>query len=565
MAFRTNTIGYALSVIGGAKQSYYIPAMQRDYVWKEASVIELFNSIFHGFPIGSALVWDTEHHNPHNHGALNAYSFPIWCSDGMPRQQAHLDPGQKITFVLDGQQRLTSLNIAIRGGWRYRSGIDKKLFFNPRASEGRFFEILDIDKDNTNEYIPCADIMQWHSEESFQQYLNHVLMVPNDPKLETKERNLRQLRNRFWVDQAFSCGVYTANEMNDALEIFVLANNTGKPLDKSDLVIATLTTSWRQISANEEFDKLARQLNCEIESKRPFTKKNLIKSFLALAPVNLPISHSIKRITPEVISALEDFWPRFGEVMVKTVKLVKRWKLHRDKALTSVNALIPISCWILKNNINIDMENKEVINELNDAKTWLYAALFSFSFGGQSDQAISDAREVVLGHSESGFPLRKLNEAMDAHHSYDLLSKHGVNNFLDSLSYDSQGNRAAIQLALKLIRGRLKDANYQLDHIYPQSNKHYIGELGLTRIHKIENLELLVASENKIKSNQTPAMLWNNSEFDEGWRLDNQLPEGLDVINNCAIYDDPVRLMDLRKKDILNELTNKLGIDTLHV
>ncbi len=190
MAFRTNTLGYALSVIGGEKQSYYIPAMQRDYVWKESAVVDLFSSIYHGYPIGSALVWDTEYYNNENYGALNAYSFPLWCSDGMQRIQAYLDPGQKITFVLDGQQRLTSLNIGVRGGWRFKGGVEKKLYFNPRATKSRFFEVLDPAKDNIESYIPCSDILQWDTEFRFQEYLSRKLVNQNDPANELKEQNL---------------------------------------------------------------------------------------------------------------------------------------------------------------------------------------------------------------------------------------------------------------------------------------------------------------------------------------------------------------------------------------
>lgn len=430
-----------------------------------------------------------------------------------------------------------------------------------RATKSRFFEALNPAKDNTKGFISCADILSWGAESAFNQYVSYSLSNKNDPDYAIKERNLERLRARFWEDQAFSCGVYDANEMQDALEIFILSNNTGKPLDKADLIIATLTTSWNKISANEEIDSLVTELNRQIPSKRPFTKKSLIKSFLAIAPVNLPISHSIKRVTPTVISALEEFWPQFSAVMIKTVKLVKNWNLHQDKSLSSVNALIPISYSLLVNDINIDKEDLNTIKCLSDAKTWLYSALFSGSFGGKSDQAISDARDAVTAYQGIGFPIRELNIALNEHHNFDLLSRRGIENFIESLSYESISNKGVIMLVLKLIRGQLKDTNYQLDHIYPQSNDFYIGEMGVRRLHKIENLELLTSVENKVKNNQSPQMLWNNEQFDDKWWLDNQLPAGIEIQNTRAIYDEPVRLLDYRKEKILTSLIKKLNIE----
>ena len=41
-----------------------IPAFQRDFVWNEAQILELLESVYRGFPIGSALLWKVESNRP---------------------------------------------------------------------------------------------------------------------------------------------------------------------------------------------------------------------------------------------------------------------------------------------------------------------------------------------------------------------------------------------------------------------------------------------------------------------------------------------------------------------
>jgi uncharacterized protein with ParB-like and HNH nuclease domain len=76
-----------------------LPLMQRDYVWKPKKVTALLDSLYRGWPIGSFYVWrapDDDH--------------PTKARVGMVPQR-RLDGF--FGFLLDGQQRLTSLSLAI--------------------------------------------------------------------------------------------------------------------------------------------------------------------------------------------------------------------------------------------------------------------------------------------------------------------------------------------------------------------------------------------------------------------------------------------------------------------
>jgi uncharacterized protein with ParB-like and HNH nuclease domain len=78
-----------------------LPIMQRDYVWKPKKVVELLDSLYRGWPIGSFYVWQTTEDHPTR--AKAGTPLPARKMDGF------------YGFLLDGQQRLTSLSRAIRG------------------------------------------------------------------------------------------------------------------------------------------------------------------------------------------------------------------------------------------------------------------------------------------------------------------------------------------------------------------------------------------------------------------------------------------------------------------
>ena len=103
------------------KGDLILPAIQREYVWKPPQVIGLFDSIMRGYPIGGFLSWRVE---PETVKKFRFYGFLKSYSEFNARHNPVLDlaPGSPVNAILDGQQRLTSLNIGLPGScaWRNR-------------------------------------------------------------------------------------------------------------------------------------------------------------------------------------------------------------------------------------------------------------------------------------------------------------------------------------------------------------------------------------------------------------------------------------------------------------
>src|SRR5688572_31152939 len=73
-----------------------IPAFQRAFIWTEAQVLELLESIYRGFPIGSVLFW-----------RVNEKVFKIARPDSTSFPETPEE--YPLSYVLDGLQRLSTL------------------------------------------------------------------------------------------------------------------------------------------------------------------------------------------------------------------------------------------------------------------------------------------------------------------------------------------------------------------------------------------------------------------------------------------------------------------------
>ncbi|PPS21006.1 DUF262 domain-containing protein [Brachyspira murdochii] len=126
MSYKSNTIK---NIIDGIyEKNYVLPAIQREFVWKPEQIIKLFDSILRGYPIGSFLFWNINSNN------INDYIFYDFIKDyhekDFRHNPKHNIENKNIVSILDGQQRLTSLYIGLKGSYSYKDKY-KKIISNP--------------------------------------------------------------------------------------------------------------------------------------------------------------------------------------------------------------------------------------------------------------------------------------------------------------------------------------------------------------------------------------------------------------------------------------------------
>ena len=107
-----------------------VPRFQRAFVWKQADLHDLLDSVLRGFPIGSILVWETEREI-----STVPRVGPVVISD---------PPVGPVSYLLDGQQRVSTLVGTLRLPDEAQSTVDQvewRLYFDLEI--GQFYPVPD--------------------------------------------------------------------------------------------------------------------------------------------------------------------------------------------------------------------------------------------------------------------------------------------------------------------------------------------------------------------------------------------------------------------------------------
>ena len=90
---------------------FWLPNIQRPFVWSEYQIARLFDSIMREYPISALLVWKTKEQVKHRKFIDNFLPDLKLTNFYVP------DNTRSKMLVLDGQQRLQSLFIGLRGSY----------------------------------------------------------------------------------------------------------------------------------------------------------------------------------------------------------------------------------------------------------------------------------------------------------------------------------------------------------------------------------------------------------------------------------------------------------------
>ena len=263
-----------------------LPAIQRDFVWPEGKVLRLLDSIMRGYPIGIALLWET-------YLDLQYRKFGEAFHPGGIHDFKDNKRKKKLKLVLDGQQRLQSLYIALYGSYE-----GKSLYFDvlsgrasdDLAEEKYEFEFLDKEGfEHWQEEMRAGTAAPDESQNGEPQYLvkvadlfaagvrgrdslakrvkQHVTLAEDD------EGRLSENMARFHDALTMNTNILKVSVIDenlpgdnpdrkseaDVLEIFVRVNREGTPLSRSDLIFSMLKLNWRESA--ESLPEFVRQIN----------------------------------------------------------------------------------------------------------------------------------------------------------------------------------------------------------------------------------------------------------------------------------------------------------------
>jgi hypothetical protein len=136
------------AVLPRINSTFFLPALQREFVWTADQICDLFDSLMRRYPISSFLFWQVP---VDGRDDVEAYEFLHTVKESRNRAKlARVNGNRDLTFVLDGQQRLTSLLVGLQGYYhdqKTKSGKGSKTYVTKKL-------YLDLRRDGT---VPGGD------------------------------------------------------------------------------------------------------------------------------------------------------------------------------------------------------------------------------------------------------------------------------------------------------------------------------------------------------------------------------------------------------------------------
>ena len=222
-----------------------LPDIQRPFVWSNARVRDLFDSMYKGFPVGYLLLWSTGADTGAKHiGTDDKQAVPS-------------------LLIVDGQQRLTSLYAVITGTPVVRKDYSEgrlRIAFRP---DDQTFEVTDAAVENDPEFIPdISEIFEGEFYSFASRYLEKVENYRNI-ELDKAEKNrlvenidrLKDLQN--YPFQAIELDREVDEE--HVAEVFVRINSEGVRLNNADFILTLMSVFWEKGRRElEDFSRLAK-------------------------------------------------------------------------------------------------------------------------------------------------------------------------------------------------------------------------------------------------------------------------------------------------------------------
>lgn len=505
------------------ERKYLLPAIQRKFVWSSEQIEVLFDSIMRGYPINSFMMWNvTSNETKVNYKFYEFLThYKAFFHDENPyfETKGHRD----FLAVIDGQQRLTSLYIGLKGTYAYKMPRKwlkddpeclppRKLYINlsselhdderGKVYDFRFLTENEASKLSTSEDIfLVGDILLYRDPDSLDDYMSSRVWK----EASFAKKTLRKLRRVIFDERLINYYQEENQDIDTVLDIFIRTNSGGEPLSFSNLLMSITTANWKK-DARQEFKSL---INAVYANNFIISSDLILKCCLVLFNDN--IKFQVANFDIKSVTVFDQNWDRIRKCIEVSFELLKKWGFN-DSSLRAKNAIIPIVYFIYHKNIeNQILKDNQYQDEKANMRKWLCISLLKGVFGGQSDNVLSGIRKVLKNNiSYNIFPFEQI-KAEFAHNDAKSLSL-SDEVIEDILKTQKDTPNCYAVLALLYSHLHYDSVLYDKDHLHPASKFEKLKESDFSDVsiyefytnyenwNSILNLQLLSQSTNRSKN-----------------------------------------------------------------
>jgi uncharacterized protein with ParB-like and HNH nuclease domain len=568
------------------KRQYVLPSIQREFVWDTDQIEVLFDSLMRDYPISTFLFWKVDKHKIKD---FQFYEFlkKYHEKDCRHNSKVDLDGDEDVIALLDGQQRMTSMYIALTGSYAskmpyYRKNSshaypEKKLYLDllQPSSEVeveynfKFLTEKESTEDDGSFWFECGKILDITDMSKASMYLmKNKLMdtsIYTEKQSEFAINTLNELFNVVHQKGTISYYLEEGEELDKVLQIFIRINSGGTKLSYSDLLLSIATAQWQEKDAREVIHDFVDDIN-QIGDGFAFNKDLVLKACLVLADFS-DIKFKVDNFNKSNMQAIEKNWDSVSVSIRSAVELVSMLGFNRDN-LAATNTIIPIAYFIYKNKLADNIlhsskydKDRRAINE------WLARVLLKGVFGGQPDSIYPGMRDLInvnLGR----FPLKEIIGHYKGRRKSISFSEDDIESILE-LQYGKAKTYSALSL---LYPGLNTSFKYHQDHLHPHAffKKKSLRKQGfdeetidayLSQCNGLANLQLLQATQN-IEKRDKYLENWVKETYSldqdrKAFLLQNHIGS-----DQSLAFEHFLEFMAVRRKNIKARLMMLLGVSS---
>ncbi|TPI07319.1 DUF262 domain-containing protein [Helicobacter pylori] len=473
---------------------------------------QLFDSILRGYPIGSFLFWklqkqDIAKSDEQDSDKLNfqLYQFITNYDERKPHnEKIRIEQISRddLSIVLDGQQRLTSLYIGLKGTRTLKK--KNARYDNPNAYEERSLYLnlkhqpnMDSPEDNyqfefhakTPEndkkhfWFKVGDILELKSVWNYVQ--EHGLKGDELELLET-------LNKAFHTKQLISFFEETEKDLNKVLNIFIRVNSGGVKLSYSDLLMSILTASFSS-DIKERMNELVDALKDKGFSN--MGQDQVLKTCLLL--IGKDTTFELKNFNKKNIKEIEENWEKITESIYNAAKRLENFGYAGY--LGSAYILSSLAYFYFLNSKMNENDKEQALKFVRNAQITSY---FTPSTDTKLNNIANSMKDVKTFES--------FNHNLAKHQTCPLKI---TNDAIEEMMCSSSHARVFPILQILYPNLNYKTTTFHIDHIYPKSkfkkNKKLNKDFYENHLY---NLQLLEGAENQAKKDKDPEV-WLKEEY----------------------------------------------------
>lgn len=310
-----------------------IPQFQREFVWDIEKSAKLIDSILKGFPIGSFILWKT--------------NDQLRSVRGLGRGDFPTRSGENVNYVLDGQQRLTSIYCCLTGAKIYKE-IGKKsdysaIYANLDADESSVVAAHFTDPPSSEQYIKIVDLLS----------VNFELIAQYTAGRRAK------IQSYYSRISSYSFPIIEISDatINVATEIFTRINLGGKPLTVFEIMVAKTYDEPLDFDLSKKCQKLRSRLesiNYETISETTFLQ-------VGAAIINNDItSKAILQINK---AKFIELWPKISDAIERACEYLKSYNRIPVSQLLPYNAFVIPYAYFFFHHPDKPIDNKQALLE----------------------------------------------------------------------------------------------------------------------------------------------------------------------------------------------------------